>query len=216
MVYQTRDYMNGKLSKFLCAFRSEINAQNCMVYMVETWRKALGKSKKCGVLAFDWLVHDLLIAKLHAYGFDYLSLKLINSYLTDRKQRVRVNASYSNYNNIDFGVPQGSILGPEIYNYNSNDLFLFMLLEIANYADDNSPFSTAESIPIVIDNLETDAKNLLSWIRYNGLKANPNKFHLLLSKPDESLSMKIDSYNISNTLSQKLIGIKIDSKLTFT
>ena len=61
--------------------------------------------------AFDCLVHDLLIAKLHAYGFDYLSLKLIYSYLTGRKQRVRVNAQFSEWNHLEFGVPQGSILG---------------------------------------------------------------------------------------------------------
>ena len=85
----------------------------------------------------------------------------------------------------------------------------------ADYADDNSPFSTAESIPKVIANLETDTKNLLSWIKYNGLKANPNKFHLLLSEPDDGLSIKVESFNISNSLSQKLLGIKIDSKLTF-
>ena len=105
---------------------------------------------KCGVLltdlskAFDCLVHDLLIAKLHAYGFDYLSLKLINNYLTGRRQRVRVGASFGEWKNIDYGVPQGSVLGPELYNYNSNDLFLLILFEIANYADDNSPFSVAD------------------------------------------------------------------------
>ena len=116
--------------------------------------------------AFDCLLHDLLIAKLHAYGFDYLSLKLIYSYLTDRKQRVRVNAEYSEWKDLEFGVPQGSILGPELYNYNSNDLFLFMLLAIINYADDNTPFTSAPSIPNVIQNLEEYSKNLLNWIRY--------------------------------------------------
>ena len=111
--------------------------------------------------------------------------------------------------------PQGSVLGPELYNYNSNDLFLFILLEIANYADDNSPFSIAQSIPSVIENLEEDAKNLLTWIKYNGLKANADKFNLLLSDPNENLSMKVDSFDISNSLPQKLLGIKFDSNLTF-
>ena len=114
------------------------------------WRKALDKSHKCGVLltdlskTFDCLRHDLLIAKLHAYGFDPVSLKLIHSYLTERFQRVKVNASYSSWNEIKTGVPQGSILGPDCYNIDSNDLFLFMLLDVANFADDNSPFTTAK------------------------------------------------------------------------
>ncbi len=221
MLSQMNNFMKSKLSIFLCAFTKGMNAQNCLLFMVETWRKALDKSKKCGVLltdlskAFDCLLHDLFIAKLHAYGFDYLSLKLIYSYLTGRKQRVRVNASFSEWANIDDGVPQGSILGPELYNYYSNDLFLFMLLAIANYADDNSPFSVDTTIPRVIDNLEADAKNLLSWIQYNGLKANPDKFQLLLSDTDESISMKVSGFDISNTLSKKLLGVKIDNKLSF-
>ena len=114
-----------------------------------------------------------------------------------------------------FGVPQGSILGPEIYNYNSNDLFLFMLLSIANYADDNSPFTVAQTIPQVICNPEADAKNILWWLKYNGLKANPDKFHILLSESDESLSMKVDKFELSNTTNQKLLGVTIDSRLTF-
>ena len=123
---------------------------------------------------------------------------------------MRVNAEYSEWKDIDFGVPQGSILGPELYNYNSNDLFLFMLLAIINYADDNTPFTSAPSIPNVIQNLEEDSKNLLNWIRYNGLKVNADKFHILLSEPDESLSMKIDGFDISNSLYQKVLGIKLN------
>ena len=101
MHHQMSAYMINKLSIFLCGFRNLMNAQNCLTFMVEMWRKTLDKFQKCGILltdlskAFDCLVHDLLIAKLHAYGFDYLSLKLIYSYLTGRKQRVRVNAQFS-------------------------------------------------------------------------------------------------------------------------
>ena len=89
MLYQISDYMKDKLSIYLCGFRKGMSAQNCLLFMVEKWRKSLDKTGKCGVLltdlskAFDCLVHDLLIAKLRAYGFDYLALKLILSYLTD-------------------------------------------------------------------------------------------------------------------------------------
>ena len=76
-----------------------MNAQNCLLLMLEKWRQCLDNGGSSGVLltdlskAFDCLIHDLLLAKLHAYGFDYNSLKLINSYITGRYQRVRVNAT---------------------------------------------------------------------------------------------------------------------------
>ena len=66
--------------------------------------------------AFDCLPHDLLIAKLHAYGFDTPSLKLIHSHLTERYQRVKISNSFSEYHLIKYGVPQGSVLGPMLFN----------------------------------------------------------------------------------------------------
>ena len=104
------DYMKDKLSIFLCGFRKGHSAQNCLLFMIEKWRKALDKNLTDLSKAFDCLLHDLLIAKLKAYGFDHQSLKLINSYLTGRFQRVKLNGSYSEWNPIEFGVPQGSNL----------------------------------------------------------------------------------------------------------
>ena len=66
--------------------------------------------------AFDTLNHDLLIAKLHAYGFSEKSLQLIKSYLINRSQRTKVNASFSNWTELLLGVPQGSVLGPLLFN----------------------------------------------------------------------------------------------------
>ena len=76
--------------------------------------------------AFDYLSHELLIAKLHAYGFDLPALKLIQSYLSNRKQRTKINATYSSWEEILFGVPQGSILGPLLFNVFLCDLFCIM------------------------------------------------------------------------------------------
>jgi len=163
MLSQINNYMYDKLSIYLCGFRKGMSSQNCLLFLVEKLKKSLDESSKCGVLltdlskAFDCLIHDLLIAKLHAYGFDFPSLKLIYSYLTDRYQRIRINSAFSQWFKILTGVPQGSVLGPFLYNINSNDLFLFLILDLCNFADDNSPFTMAPSIPIVLNQLENEA-----------------------------------------------------------
>ena len=86
--YQINDFMKDKLEIYLCGFRKGMSAKNCILFMIERLKKCLDNNGKTGILltdlskAFDSLVHDLFIAKLHAYGFDYMALKLINSYLS--------------------------------------------------------------------------------------------------------------------------------------
>ena len=76
--------------------------------------------------AFDCIRHDMFIAKCNAYGMDKKSLKYIFDYLSNRKQRVRINNSFSSWKEIVYGVPQGSILGPLFFNIFMCDLFLFI------------------------------------------------------------------------------------------
>ena len=110
------------LSKKQCGFRKGFNAENFLLVMIEKWRQCLDQGGVCSALltdlskAFDSLPHSLLIAKIHAYGFDMPSLRLIHSYLTNRTQRVKINNSYSQWSTILYGVPQGSILGPLLFN----------------------------------------------------------------------------------------------------
>ena len=107
------------MSKHQCGFRKGFSVQHCLLSLLEKWKSAIDNRKTFGALlitdlskAFDCLSHDLLIAKLNAYGFSTVALRLVQNYLSNRKQRTKINSDFSSWEEILFGVPQGSILGP--------------------------------------------------------------------------------------------------------
>ena len=134
--------------------------------------------------AFDCLPHELVLAKLHAYGVDIKSLKLLQDYLSNRTQRVKLDSTFSSWLKILLGVPQGSILGPLLFNIFLNDMLWFVeKTDICNFADDNTIYSCAKSVNDVIENLQSDLKIALKWFKDHQMMANPGKFQfMILSK----------------------------------
>ena len=90
---QISNYIESFLSKYQCGFRKGYSAQHCLLFMLEKWKRAIDNGKVFGILltnlskAFDYFSHELVLVKLHAYGFSILALRLVYSYLANRKQR---------------------------------------------------------------------------------------------------------------------------------
>ena len=160
--------------------------------------KALDKKKYVGAVltdlskAFDCINHKLLIAKLEAYGIGNDALNFIYDYLSKRKQRTKVNSSYSSWRETKYGVPQGSILGPLLFNIFLNDIFLFTeRIKITNYADDNTPYAFESDIDKLIETLEHDTNILLTWFKQNQMKSNNDKCHLMIiNNEDNTIKLK--------------------------
>ena len=191
--------------------------------MLEMWKNTLDKGGYVSAIfmdlskAFDTLNHNLLIAKLGAYGFERDSLSFMKSYLKDRQQRVRVNNNFSSWEKIIAGVPQGSILGPLLFNIFINDLFVFVSSSnLSNYADDNTLYASGFNLEEVKKCLSTDFDAVTKWFYENHMALNAGKCHLMcLGKDTRNETFIFKGVVMKNSKEQKILGVTIDNKLTF-
>ena len=127
--------------------------------------------------AFVCIPHNLLIAKMHAYGFSIDSLKIFFSYLKGRKQNVKINNTYSVFQVLLSGVLQGSILGPILFNIFISDPLLWIEnVELHNFADDNAISCTEKSLEELIKSLTSESEKAVQWFKENMMIVNPDKF----------------------------------------
>ena len=170
--------------------------------------------------ACDCLPHDLLIAKLSAYGFEDSATSLISDYLSKRYQRVKIGSVFSSYLEILRGVPQVSILGPILFNFLINGLIFFIQeTEVRNFADDTTIYSCSLNYKEAAYKLYNITYIVLNWFKVNSMAANPGKFQIIFrgSKIDNSkITFAIENKQIKCKREVKLLGITIDEKLTFT
>ena len=141
-------------------------------------------------------------------------MKLIQQYLSNRKQRVKVGDAYSSWREIFYGIPRGSILRPLIFKIFLCDLFYFLEgVVVASYADDTTPY-TANKNDLVIKEIECFSEFLFKWFDFNYMKINSRKSHILFPGND-NVSANIDNHTIISENKNEPLGIILDSKLTF-
>ena len=127
---QIEDSANKILSPKHCGFRNGHSTQHALINVLKNWQTYLDKYWVEVKHTIDFLPRDLLLAKLSAYGFDKFAIALIVNYLSNRYQRVKNGSTFSSYLEILRGVPQGSVLGPILFE-----------TEVCNFANDTTIYS---------------------------------------------------------------------------
>ena len=219
---QISEYFEQFFDEQQCGFRKGYSTQTSLLPLEELWKLANDKREVFGALlidlskAFDCMSHELLVAKLNAYGFDDLSTKLISSYLENRQQRTKVGSELSDWLQIKDGVPQGSILGPLLFNIYISDLFFTIdETKVANYADDTTPYTSAPTWMEVKEKLGSVAKTIFDWLSFNQMIGNADKCQLIVNIDDETLFLNVKNEAVFNSKTSKILGVTFDNLLTF-
>ena len=167
--------------------------------------------------AFDTLQHSILFEKLHYYGIHGIALNWFCSYLSNRKLRVKCcvtstgRTEYSDYQEVTYGTPQGSCLGPLIYLIFTNNLA--RNLSFCNsimFADDTTLYKTHNNLRYLKWSVEQDMTTLMDWFRANKLTLNLDKTACILFKKSgnkQEISLEIDGTEIDSTNNTKFLWI---------
>ena len=172
--------------------------------------------------AFDSVHHGMLIEKLTQLGIDSFWFQ---NYLSDRCQNVKINKTVSKTANINFGVPQGSTLGPILFTIFVNDLANEIRdCTVVQYADDTQFLhtGTVETLPDLVARAERTLSQARTYFNTNGLVLNPSKTQCifignrqLINQIPNNTTIRSDTTSITPSKQVKNLGIYLDSHMTF-
>ena len=168
--------------------------------------------------AYDTINHTILITKLEKYGIRGLPLQLPASYLNDRQQYTIVNRYKSKSRDVICGIPQGSTLGPLLFNIYINDLPLATNSTIHLFADDTNLTLSHSNVSTLQQNINDELVNVSNWFKVNKLSINFNKteFMVVTTKQNKlELKVSIDNNPIKQSHHIKYLGVLIDDNLNW-
>ena len=224
ILWQMTPLLRKILDPRIAGYRQGYSCQDVLLQLVEDWNRALENRKHVGAVlmdlskAFDCLPHQLLIAKLRAYGACDRSCALIWSYLSGRRQRVRIGCSTSDWLPLTKGVPQGSVLGPVLFNLFINHLYAAITNStLYNYADDNTISVCCDTEQLAVATLTSEVKVAIKWFDTNMMEANPSKFKAttINAAEDPRAQINIGDKAIITERTVKLLGVHLDDHLNF-
>ena len=211
-------------------FRELHSCHTALTKLIDRWLVNVNKRQVTGVLfvdfakAFDVINHKLLLKKLATYKLSPNALELISSFLTNRHQKVSLNASLSDFLPNNFGVPQGSVLGPLLFSLYINDLPLFLRAQCDMFADDTTIETTNSDAYSVYHSMQQNINDLVKWTHLNHMALHPHKTKFMLvttRQKRQNLSKTLPILYISNieveeVVTHKVLGITIDNNLSWS
>ena len=222
---QLQCFSNKLLSPLLFGFRKGYSTEYTLINHLRKWQRCLDASDgNDGTLlidlskAYDCVNHDLIIANLETYEVGENSLRLIQNYLSQRQQWVKVGSSLSEWLDITLGVQHGSILGPILFNAFINDLLLFIKeTYICNFADDTTLHACGKDSDTISNKLELETNTAIQWLKDNEMIANPSKFQLMFPSKYKNIekNMSFDGKIITSLDTVELLGITLNKDINF-
>ena len=173
---QITTQFESPLSDSITAYRKSHSCQTTLVSLVEQWKLARDGHQCVAILstdmskAFDSLHPPLMLNKLRAYGFAENTVNLLRSYLSNRQNRIRLGSLASSWQVVNRGCPQGSALGPLLWNIFQNDLAYEINLNLSMYAVDHQIYEAGKDLANVKSSLSRNAEKASNWYEDNMLK----------------------------------------------